>query len=141
MKKLLLIAVLVSPFLMTNAFAENDLQKSLQEVIKKREANLEKIVEIIEKNVMGERNLYIEEDLYAARIVLLSFKRDIATSINDKIILQKQIVKISEEAISLSKKRKDQAVINIMDSCKLEENLLKAQQELIELEIKKNKRA
>lgn len=138
MKRLFLFGfILTSSLCMATLHADDAQVARLQEIQKQRELKLENIVKIIQKDVENGRIRYIEEDLYAARIALLTYQRDNAKNREDKINLQNKIVKEAEGALKLAEQRKGGAVINWVDFNKVEDNLLKAQQELIELKLEK----
>lgn len=138
MKRLFLFGfILTSSLSMATLHADDAQVARLQEIQKQRELKLENIVKIIQKDVENGRIRYIEEDLYAARIALLTYQRDNAKNLEDKINLQNKIVKEAEGALKLAEQRKGGAVINLVDFNKVEDNLLKAQQELIELKLEK----
>lgn len=139
MKKLLLIAVLAVPFFTASVFAEEDLSRELKEVIRLREANLQKQVDILELRVKSGWVNGARESLMEARLALLEFQRDHVDSWSEKMKYQEKIIEWLKEEVEFIKKSIEKGSSDVLELRKTEGAVLKATQKLLEMKLSTTK--
>lgn len=122
-------AILVCVSLMN--FAAHAADESLEDIIRKRDSVLSRIVDSYKNGVKEGRST--DEDVHEAAIRLYSFRRDTAKSNEDRIKSQQLIVEAEK---AMSKRLEGKAAIGVTSPTTgllAEERVLAAEQKLAEL--------
>ncbi len=127
----LLFAVL-HVFLAPTTYAQNPTR---EEIIKKREANLSRIVEIAEKRFQN--GTLKQTEVLKARLGLLRFQRETASALTQKIAAQQKMVSVCETQQAILKKEQQLGLCDELEVLKATDELLGEQQLLAELNAKK----
>ncbi|MEO8351115.1 MAG: hypothetical protein ABI680_05250 [Chthoniobacteraceae bacterium] len=107
-------------------------EPSLSEIIEKRGIVLEQIVAAVEKSVQsgtGDTN-----EIYQARISLLTFRREAAPDAKTKIEWQHKIIDLEKQTKIEAEKGAASGLANPVIALRAEERVLAARQKLLELE-------
>jgi len=106
-------------------------------IVKERDAVLAKIVAAVEsRHSTGLEN---DETLWTAKLSLLSFRRDVATTANEKLKQQEQIVALLENRLNAIKSQSQVGVADAVTVLRATDALLAAKQleEELRPEVKK----
>ncbi len=107
-------------------------EPSLPEIIAKRGAILEQIVAAVEKSVQsgtGDTN-----EIYQAKVSLLTFRREVAPDVKTKIEWQQKIIALEQETKKEAEKVAASGLANPVIALRAEDRVLAAKQKLLELE-------
>jgi hypothetical protein len=103
----------------------------LAEVIRERDATLARLVTFAEE--LHRTGVRDDNALFAARLALATFRRDVAPTPAEKIVQQKLIVGWQEDRFASVKSRKATGVVSEEDLLRATDELLAAKQVLLEL--------
>lgn len=124
-------ALLVACGLLAAELAAQPASPELADIIRERDATLSRIVTILEARYRtggGD-----EHTLFAARLALATFHRDVAPTQAEKIASQRAIVALREERLTNLKGRAAAGLSNDVELLQATDELLAAKQALLEL--------
>jgi outer membrane protein TolC len=108
---------------------------SIEEIVRKRDALLTQIMEDTQKQLRT--GTATAEQVRDARLALWSFRRDQANAQPERVKWQKQIVAFETEWLKDIKKRIAVGTSSPSDAMRAEEQMLAAEQKLLELQLTK----